>query len=115
MSGTSEVQGYIRNHPQDVRERLEQLRAHVIRLVPEAEEKMAYGIPTYKMRKNIFHFAAYAKHIGLYPGAAAVAAHTAELSGYKTSKGTIQVAHTQPLPMQLIAQLIQFNLSQVNK
>lgn len=107
---TSPVDDYIAKFPDEVRARLQQLRAHVLALAPGMEETLSYGIPTYKRGKNIIHFAGHAGHIGLYPGPAAIQAHAAELAGFKTSKGTIQVPHTQALPLDLVTRLVQYNL-----
>ncbi|MFT8390858.1 MAG: hypothetical protein ABF586_06125 [Sporolactobacillus sp.] len=35
---------------------------------PEAIEKIAYRMPTFWQGENLIHFAAFKKHIGLYPG-----------------------------------------------
>lgn len=110
MSGKSAVDEYIARFPAEIRGRLERLRSHVVATAVGAEEKLGYGIPTYKLGKNLFHFAAHSGHIGLYPGPAAIQAHAAELTSYKTSKGAIQVPHSEPLPFDLVTRLIQFNL-----
>lgn len=45
------------------------------------------------------------KHVGLYPGPAAVEAFANQLAAYKTSKGTIQFPYDKPLPLALIAKI----------
>ncbi len=111
MPSNPDVDAYIAKFPQEVREKLQSLRAHILALAGDVEEKMAYGIPTYKKGKNIFHFAAYQGHIGLYPGPAAIQAHPKELAAFKTSKGAVQVPLAQPVPLELVTRLVQFNLS----
>jgi hypothetical protein len=61
--------------------------------------KMSYGIPTLALGKNVFHFAAFKAHIGLYPGAAAIEVFAAALAKYKTSKGAIQIPLDQEIPL----------------
>ncbi len=34
---------------------------------PEAEEKISYQMPAFILRGDLFYFAAFKKHIGLYP------------------------------------------------
>jgi uncharacterized protein YdhG (YjbR/CyaY superfamily) len=109
----SAIDDYMGKFPEDVRSRLERLRSHVAALLPGAEEKISYGIPTFKLGKNIFHFGAYPGHIGLYPGPEAIKAHAADLTAYKTSKGAIQIPHDVPLPLELVTHLVEFNLSQL--
>lgn len=110
MSEKTAVDDYIAKFPVEIRGRLKRLRARVLATAVGAEEKLGYGIPTYKLGRNVFHFGAYPRHIGLYPGPAAIIAHAAELTSYKTSKGAIQIPHSEPLPLELVTLLIQFNL-----
>ena len=115
MIGESAVDEYIATFPEGVRMRLETLRAHVIKHATGAVEGIGYGIPTYKLGKNIFHFAAHTHHIGLYPGPEALQAHLAELSSFKTTKGSIHIPHDEPLPLALVKRLIEFNLRTLAK
>ena len=62
-------------------------------------------MPTYWKKHNLIQFAAFKKHIGLYPGPEAVEAFADKLQDYKTSKGAIQIPYDKPLPLELIAQI----------
>lgn len=62
-------------------------------------------MPTYWKKRNLIQFAVSKKHIGLYPGPAAVEAFADRLQGYKTSKGTIQLPYDKPLPLDLICEI----------
>ena len=62
-------------------------------------------MPTYWKKRNLIQFAAFKKHVGLYPGPAAVEAFADQLNGYRTSKGTIQFLYDKPLPLELIAEI----------
>lgn len=85
-------------------------------LIPGVEEAMTYGIPTFKSNgKNIFHFAHYKAHIGLYPGSKAVEEFKNKLNDFKISKGTIQVKHEQELPFGLIKQMVKFNIENLDQ
>ncbi len=53
----------------------------------------------------MIQFAAFKKHIGLYPGLAAVEAFADKLQAYKTSKGAIQFPYNKPLPLELIKEI----------
>ena len=64
-------------------------------------------MPTYWKGRNIIHFAASKKHLGIYPGDEAVAAFAEKLAGYDVSKGTIRIPYDQPLPEDLICLSIQ--------
>ena len=70
-----------------------------------ATEKISWSMPTYWQGHNIIHFAAAKKHIGLYPGPAAVEqfAERLEEAGCKYSKGSIQIPYSDELPINLIS------------
>lgn len=90
---------YIAGFPTSVQKILGQIRALIKDLVPEAEETISYGIPTFKLNGNLVHYAAYKSHIGFYPGASGVEHFKDKCTGYKVSKGTIQFPLNQfPTP-----------------
>ena len=66
-------------------------------------------MPTYWKKRNIIHFAAFKKHIGLYPGPEAVEAFAERLTEYKTNKGSIQLPYSKPLPLELIAEIAKWS------
>jgi uncharacterized protein YdhG (YjbR/CyaY superfamily) len=104
------VEDYFAQPPPQVQAKLQAVRAKLRSLAPAAHERIAYGIPTFTLGRNVFHFAAFKAHIGLYPGAAAIEAFAAQLAGYKTSKGAIQVPIDQEVPLDLIGEMLRFNL-----
>ena len=101
---------YIESFPEDIQKLLVQLRTIIKQTAPEAEEKISYGMPGYKLNGMLVYFAGYAKHIGFYPGADCIEAFKNELSGYKTSKGTVQFPLNKPLPTELIIHMVKFRI-----
>lgn len=69
------------------------VRSALQEALPEAQEKISWSMPTYWQKHNIIHFAASKKHIGLYPGPAAVVHFEEELKGYSVNKGTIRIPY----------------------
>ena len=67
------VDEYIARQPDGVRPELLQVRDALRAALPNAEERISWGMPTYWQGRNLIHFAANKHHIGLYPGAEAVA------------------------------------------
>ncbi|MDE6921260.1 MAG: DUF1801 domain-containing protein [Lachnospiraceae bacterium] len=61
--------------------------------LPDAQERISWSMPTYWKGHNILHFAASKKHIGLYPGPAAVAEFEEALQKYSVDKGTIRIPY----------------------
>ena len=65
-------------------------------------------MPTFWKGRNLIHFAAFKKHIGLYPGEEATAAFAEKLSGFAVSKGAIRLPHDRELPEELIREIAQW-------
>ncbi|WP_440898142.1 iron chaperone [Amphibacillus sp. Q70] len=84
---------------------LNQVRETIRSVLPDAQEKISWRMPTYWKNHNIIHFAAFKNHISLYPGKRAVKYFADELIDYKTNKGTIQFLYSKPIPLNLIAEI----------
>ena len=68
LKKSNEVDKYIDAFPKEVKERLQTMRQTILKEVPDAEEKIGYGIPTYKVNgKNLVHFGGFKNHVGFYP------------------------------------------------
>ena len=105
------IDEYISKSPAPVQDSLVKLRATIKKAAPDAEEKIGYQMPMFKLKGVLAYFAVHSNHIGFYPGPSAIAAFKEELSGYYTSKGTIQFPLGKPLPFKLISQIIKFNVA----
>lgn len=86
----------------EARSRLEQIQAEVERRVPSAERCVAYGMPAFRKGRIFFYFAAFKKHIGIYPPVAGPAELLAKLEPYRGPKGNLSFPHSEPLPFELI-------------
>jgi len=107
-----DIDEYIAGYPQDVQEILEQVRTTIRGAAPEAEEAISYGIPTFKLKGNLVHFAAYKKHIGFYPTSTGIEKYKNELSAYEGAKGTVKFPLTEPIPFDLISQIVTFRVKE---
>ena len=112
MNDYKNTDEYISLFPPHVQLILQQLRKSIHDLIPEAEETISYGIPTFRLYGNLVHYAAYKNHIGFYPGAAGIEIFKDKLSGYKLSKGTVQFPIDEPLPIDLILEIVQYRANQ---
>lgn len=99
------IDEYIAAQEETIRPRLERLRSVIHEAIPDADEKISWAMPTFRKGKNLISFAAFRKHIGLYPGDEAAAAFADRLTGFEVSKGTIRLPHDQDLPEELIAEI----------
>ena len=102
------IDEYIAAQNEKYQPRLREIRAVLRKALPYAEERISWSMPTYWKGRNIIHFAASKKHLGIYPGDEATAAFAEELSGYDISKGTIRIPYDQPLPEELIRRIAQW-------
>lgn len=102
------VDEYLDAQDEKVRPKLDQIRLILRTALPDAEERLSWSMPTFWKGKNIIHFAAAKKHIGLYPGGEATTFFAEELKGYSVSKGTIRLPYDEDLPEELIARIAQW-------
>jgi len=99
---------YFSQFDSEIKKKLETIRTEIKNEIPQAEECIKYLMPTFVFQgKNMIHFAAFTKHIGLYPGPEAISFYEKELSNYKTSKGAIQIPLEQDIPLELIKKIVQ--------
>ena len=84
------------------------VRSTIREALPDAKEIISWGMPTYWKGRNIIHFAAQKKHIGLYPGDKAVEAFAESLKEYDVSKGTIRIPYSDDIPLNLIAEIAEW-------
>lgn len=99
------IEEYMERQPEEVQPYLQQVNQAIKNAIPDTKEKISWSMPTYWKKHNLIQFAAFKKHIGLYPGPEAVAVFADRLTEYKTSKGAIQFPYNKPLPLELIAEI----------
>ena len=87
------IEEYINRQDAERQADLFLIRQTLQQALPEAEERISWSMPTYWKKHNILHFAASKKHIGFYPGPAAVEAFKEELKNYSVDKGTIRIPY----------------------
>ncbi|MCA9349752.1 DUF1801 domain-containing protein [Candidatus Saccharibacteria bacterium] len=109
------VDQYLANFNGEVYARLQAVRKLIRTEVPEATESIAYGMPAYKFSgKPLVYFAGYAQHLGLYATPSSHQAFAKQLSKYKQGKGSVQFPLDQPLPLDLIREIIRYKAQQIS-
>lgn len=89
----------------EARLRLEAIQALVEQKVPSAQRCISYGMPAFRLGKVFFYFAAFKKHIGIYPPVKEPLALVEELAAYRGAKGNLSFPHSEPLPLDLIGRV----------
>ncbi|GLC24660.1 iron chaperone [Roseisolibacter agri] len=104
------IDDYIAGFPAPIQERLVAMRRTIRAHAPQATERIAYRIPTFHQGGNLVHFAAFAHHIGFYPGPSGITAFADALASYRQAKGSVQFPHDAPLPLDLVAAIVAFRV-----
>lgn len=104
------IDQYIAGFPAEIQERLERIRAAIREEAPDAEEAIKYRMPTFVLKGNLVHFAAFKNHIGFYPAPEGIEAFQEELSRYEGAKGTVRFPLDQPIPLDLIRRIVRYRV-----
>jgi uncharacterized protein YdhG (YjbR/CyaY superfamily) len=91
---------------------LHKIRETIQEAAPEAIEKISYQMPTFYLKGNLVHFAAYKKHIGFYPAPSGIEAFIAQIKVYKYAKGSVQFPIDQPIPYGLITDIVKYRVKE---
>jgi uncharacterized protein YdhG (YjbR/CyaY superfamily) len=110
--GFNSIDEYIGTFPEDIQKMLEEVRATIKAAAPEAEEKISYQMPTFFLKGNLIHFAAFKNHIGLFPTPSGTEAFKRELSIYQGAKGSVRLPIDKPMPLKLISKIVKFRVAE---
>ena len=109
------IDEYISWFPDDVQQILKKIRSTIRKAAPKASESISYQIPTFKIDgKVLIYFAAFAKHVSVYPAPRDSAEFEDELKEYKGGKGTVQFSLGSPIPYDLISRIVKFRMSRLH-
>ena len=106
---------YIQQFPDEIRQKLTELRTFIHQVVPEAAEKISYKMPAFHWKENLIYFAAFKNHIGIYPTSKPIEHFKEELKDYKCSRGAIQIPIEEEIPKDLIEKILIFRLNSVRQ
>ncbi|WNY26101.1 iron chaperone [Methanolapillus millepedarum] len=110
------IDEYISAQPPEIQKILTEFRRTILRAAPDAQEKIAWGMPSFTAYGSyVAQFAAHKNHVGFYPGPEAITVFEKELSGYKTSKGGIQFPYEKPVPYDVIEKIVKYRAQENQK
>ncbi len=107
------IDEYIAGQSAEVQPLLQAVRETIRAAAPDAAELISWQMPTFRQGENLIHFAAFKKHIGLFPGGEATSVFAERLAGYKTSKGAIQLPLDKPIDHHLIGDIVRWRVEQI--
>jgi len=106
MAAPATVDEYIAGFPPEVAERLQRIREIIVAEVPEAEEKVRYGIAAVMLGgRYALHYAGWKRHIGLYPVPTLDEPLESRIAPFRAEKDSVVFPHAQPIPYELIGEV----------
>jgi uncharacterized protein YdhG (YjbR/CyaY superfamily) len=99
------IDDYFVSIPAEAKLVLEEIRKVIKAAVPEATETISYHLPAFKHHKVFIYFAAFKKHIGMYPPVKGDIDLIQKLAPYANEKGNLKFPLNQPIPYELISRI----------
>jgi len=99
------IDDYIAAFSPEVQAILQKIRTTIRKAAPAAQEKIGYQIPTFTLNGNLVHFAAFQKHIGLYPPIGDEQLKK-ELAIYAGPRGNLRFPFDKRIPYSLITKIV---------
>ena len=113
MKKFNNVEAYISAATPEAQGKLNEVRQCLRSILPQAEEKIWYGVPFYHQGSELVGFAAYAHHVSLGLGASAFSKDQRQKlkkMGYRTGQGTFQIRFDQEVPVVPLRRLLEEKL-----
>ena len=111
-SAPKNIDEYIAAFSPEVQAILEKIRLTIRQAAPEAEEKISYKMPTFTLDGALIYFAAFKKHIGIFPPVRGDEKLSKEIARYRGEKGNLKFPLDEPIPYALISRLVKFRVKE---
>ncbi len=112
MATPNDIDVYILQFPTEVREILQKVRETIRTAAPKAKELISYKMPAFRQYGILVYFAAWKKHIGLYPPISGDGAIEKAVAKYAGPKGNLQFPLDEPIPYNLIKRIVKLRVKQ---
>jgi uncharacterized protein YdhG (YjbR/CyaY superfamily) len=110
------INEYLSSITQAQKAEFERIRKIVYEMVPDAEETISYGIPTFKYKGTyLLYFGAFKNHMSLFPGSGIIGELAEDFKGYKVAKGTVQFTSEKPVPDHLVKKILSIRLKSISQ
>lgn len=112
---TTPIDDYLQTVPVDQREALEDLRAKIRSVVPDAQECISYGMPAFRLAGGVVAgFQATRKGCSYYPFSGSTLATVARfVRAYDQTKSALHFLPGRPLPLTLVRRLIKARMAEL--
>ncbi len=112
MKKPKNIDEYLEGFPKETQKILEQVRVTIKKAAPLAEELISYGMPAFKLNGGLVWFAAWSKHISIYPRVSVPGALKKELSNYGGTKASVHFPLNKPMPLSLITKVVKHRMKE---
>jgi len=112
MAQPEDIDTYISQFSPEVQEILQKIRQTIRASAPDANEIISYGMPAFRLNGILVYFAAFKKHIGLYPPVSGDKAIKKAIAPYAGPKGNLQFQLDEPIPYTLIKRITKLRVRQ---
>lgn len=94
---------------------LEQVRRHILAVVPDAEQVISYQLPAFRVPGGVVAgFGVFSRHLSYLPhSGSTLAVLGPDRAGYAGTKSALHFAHDRPLPADLVATLVHARLAEI--
>jgi uncharacterized protein YdhG (YjbR/CyaY superfamily) len=120
MSKNAKVDEYIAKAPKPTQQMMKQIRSAIRATVPEAEEKISYGMPFYEYKfpgykGRLAYFGLFKKHISFYAVPHRIPTDLAkQLKQYKAAKATLRFPLDKKVPVALLKKLVKLRKEEID-
>lgn len=115
MAKHASVDDYMAALPDDRRSVMEQIRTTIRAAAPDATEAIAYNMPAFRLEgRFLVSYEAFKRHYSVFPWSDGMVAELGdELRPYAVGKGTIRFPAHEPIPLELVARIIEIRKREV--
>ena len=107
-----DIDDYISKFSADVQAILQKVRETIRNAAPEAKETISYMMPAFKQHGILVYFAAWEKHIGMYPPISGNKTLEKVIARYAGPKGNLQFPLNEPMPFDMIERIVKLRVRQ---
>jgi uncharacterized protein YdhG (YjbR/CyaY superfamily) len=107
-----DIDAYISQFPAGVQAILQRVRTTISSAAPDAVETISYQMPAFRQHGVLVYFAAWKKHIGLYPPVFGDTVVEKAIARYAGPKGNLQFPLDEPMPVALIERIVRLRVKQ---
>jgi len=110
--GINTIDDYIEHSIEEHRGALYRVRDIIAEAIPNVAQKLYWKMPSFWHNGSVIFIAARKQSLAFYPGSEAIPIFTEQLSsmGLKVSKGAILFPWNQPIPYDLIKEIVMYRL-----